>query len=53
MDSDGFIRRVELLPERVRSFEEYPYSIPALRGLRSLPLAGGVTVLAGEKGCLT
>lgn len=41
---------VRLLPERVPSFDEYPYSIPAIRHLRRLPLHPHVTFFVGENG---
>jgi predicted ATPase len=46
----GYIRSVELLRDRVPSFDTYPYSIPAIRDLRSLDLHPHVTFLVGENG---
>ena len=46
----GFIRSIELLHERVPSFERYPYAIPAVRALRSLQLHAKVTFFVGENG---
>src|SRR5690349_19973279 len=47
-----FIRSVSILPERVESFDAYPFSIPAVCALREhdLHLAPGVTFLVGENG---
>jgi predicted ATPase len=46
----GYIRSVELLRERVPSFDRYPYSIPAIRDLHELSLHPHVTFLVGENG---
>jgi predicted ATPase len=45
-----FIDTVSLLRDRVPSFDEYPYSIPALRRLATLKLHPKVTFLIGENG---
>src|SRR5947207_15438495 len=50
LDRAGFVRSVSLLPERVPSFEHYPYSIPAVRALGTLDLHPGVTFFVGENG---
>jgi predicted ATPase len=41
---------LELLRERVPSFEQFPYSLPAIRYLDRLPLHPKVTFLIGENG---
>jgi predicted ATPase len=46
----GFIREVTLLRDRIASFDVYPFSIPAVRHLRSLKLNPAVTFLVGENG---
>lgn len=46
----GFLREVTLLREKVPSFEKYPWSIPAVRGLSTIELHPGVTFLVGENG---
>ncbi len=46
----GFVRSITLLRERVPSFRRYPYSIPALRRLRTLELHPRVTFFVGENG---
>ena len=46
----GFLRSVTLLRERVPSFDEYPFAIPAIRGLDELRFDPGVTFLIGENG---
>lgn len=45
-----FLRGVRLERERVPSFEQYPFSIPALRDLDELALDPKVTCLVGENG---
>jgi predicted ATPase len=47
---DGYVRSVELLRERVPSFDAYPFSIPALRAFATLDLHPKVTFLVGENG---
>jgi predicted ATPase len=46
----GYVRSVELLRDRVPSFDEYPFSIPALRDFDSIALHPHVTYLVGENG---
>src|SRR5215475_8854796 len=41
---------LELLRDRVPSFERFPYSLPALRNLDRLPFHPKVTFLVGENG---
>jgi predicted ATPase len=48
--NEGFLREVRLTRERVPDFEQYPYSIPAVRTLETLKLDPRVTILAGENG---
>jgi predicted ATPase len=48
--AEGFVRSVVLRRDEVESFEEYPFSIPAIRELRELQLDPEVTLLAGENG---
>ena len=50
LEGKSFLLEVQLLKERVPSFEEYPYSLPAVRGLRRLKLHPAVTFLVGENG---
>ena len=45
-----FLRRVELQRDKVENFEVYPFSIPAVRQLRSQSLHPNVTFLVGENG---
>jgi predicted ATPase len=47
---EGFIRSVTLKRDDVPGFDEYPFSIPAVRGLSELRLHPAVTLLAGENG---
>jgi len=46
----GYVRAVSLMRERVPSFGQFPYSIPAVRGLGTLSLHPRVTFLVGENG---
>ena len=46
----GFIQAVILVRERVSSFKQYPFSIPAVRELTTLELHPKVTFLVGENG---
>lgn len=46
--SKGFIRELVLNRAQVRSFDDYPYSIPAIRQLDRLSLNSAVTFFVGE-----
>jgi predicted ATPase len=46
----AFLRSVRLERERVASFEQYPFSVPAVRGLHSLDFHPKVTFFVGENG---
>ena len=46
----AFVRSVVLKRDGVPDFDSYPFSIPAIRGLKKLDLHAGVTLLAGENG---
>lgn len=46
----GFLRSVRLLREEVPSFEEYPFSMPAIRTLEELDFDRSVTFFVGENG---
>ncbi|MFO0982507.1 MAG: AAA family ATPase [Planctomycetota bacterium] len=46
----AFRRSVALKRERVTSFDEYPFAIPAVRSLTSLDFAPAVTFFIGENG---
>jgi predicted ATPase len=50
LEGTAFLLEVQLLEERVPSFDEYPYSLPAVRRLRRLKLHPAVTFLVGENG---
>jgi predicted ATPase len=45
-----FLTSITLKRDKVSSFKEYPFSIPAIRNLRELSLPGPVTFLVGENG---
>lgn len=48
--TDALVRSVALKRHEVTTFEAYPFSIPAIRGLDELALNPYVTFLAGENG---
>jgi predicted ATPase len=45
-----YIRRVDLRKDKIESFEEYPYNLPAVTHLSGLALHPKVTYLVGENG---
>ncbi len=45
-----FLREVHLVRERVAEPDSFPFTIPALRGLETLPLHPKVTFFVGENG---
>jgi predicted ATPase len=45
-----YLLHLELLRDRVPSFDRFPYSLPALRNLDRLPFHPKVTFFAGENG---
>jgi|SRR6516165_6383671 predicted ATPase len=45
-----FLLRAQLLRDRVRSFEDYPFSLPAFRALDTIVFHPAVTFLIGENG---
>jgi predicted ATPase len=48
--SPVFIKRISLKRESVSSFEDYPFHVPAVRGLHDLGLTAPVTFFVGENG---
>jgi predicted ATPase len=50
MKNDAFLRAVRLNREKVPSFDNYPFSIPAISHLERLPFSPGLTVIIGENG---
>ena len=48
--SRGFLLSASLLREKVPSFEAYPFNLPVIRGLETLPLHRAVTFIVGENG---
>jgi len=48
--SRQFVSEVRLRRDDVPSFDAYPFSLPAVRGLESLPLDPRMTVFIGENG---
>jgi predicted ATPase len=45
-----YLLRLELLPERIVNHDQYPYDLPAIRGLTVLRFHPKVTFLVGENG---
>jgi len=48
--SRNFLIRASLLRDKVQSFTEYPFSIPAIGGLHELDFEQPVTFFIGENG---
>lgn len=50
VNTEQYIREIKLRRERVSSFDQYPFSLPVVRNLHSLPLHPAVTFIIGENG---
>jgi predicted ATPase len=50
VDAKHYLIRLRLERDKVPSFDEYPYCLPALRGLHELTFHPAVTFLVGENG---
>ena len=50
MISTQFVSQLQLRTDEVPSFDDYPFSLPAIRGLDTLKLHPKVTFLVGENG---
>lgn len=50
IDAKHYLLDVRLLRDKVPSFEEYPFSLPAVRGLDRVSFHPAVTFLVGENG---
>jgi len=48
--SEQYVREVKLRRERVSAFDQYPFSLPAVRNLHTLTLHPEVTFIVGENG---
>jgi predicted ATPase len=48
--SEQYVREIKLRRERVTSFDQYPFSLPVVRNLHTLPLHPAVTFIVGENG---
>jgi predicted ATPase len=48
--NEQFIREIKLRRERVASFDQYPFSLAAVRNFQTLPLHPAVTFIIGENG---
>lgn len=48
--NEQYVREVKLRRERVSSFDQYPFSLPAVRNLHTLALHPAVTFIVGENG---
>jgi predicted ATPase len=49
-ESRGFLLSATLLRDKVSSFAEYPFNLPAVRNLETLTLHRAVTFIVGENG---
>ena len=49
-ESRGFLLRASLLREKIPSFDAYPFNLPVVRALETLPLHRSVTFIVGENG---
>lgn len=49
-EEDYYIKEISLERERIPSFAEYPFQLPAVTGLSRLPMHPKVTFLVGENG---
>lgn len=47
---DQYIRSIELKKDKIPSFSQYPFCLPAIRSLRNLKLHPNVTFIVGENG---
>jgi len=50
LDSRGFVISASLLRDKVVSFEDYPFNLPAVKPLETLSLHRAVTFIVGENG---
>jgi predicted ATPase len=50
VDAKHFLIRLRLERDKVESYDDYPYCLPALRGLSELTFHPAVTFLVGENG---
>ena len=50
MDSSHYLLEVQLLRDKVSSFDDYPFSLPAVRNLNNIKLHPSVTFIVGENG---
>ncbi len=50
MNDKPYLRSVELERENIESFDEFPFSIPAIRDMETLEFHPDVTFLVGENG---
>lgn len=48
--SEQYVREIKLRRERVPSFDQYPFSLPVVHDLHTLPLHPAVTFIVGENG---
>ena len=50
MLSTQFIRSIKLKRDKVKSFNDYPFCLPAIKGMKELALHPKVTYFVGENG---
>lgn len=50
LEQGAYLRKIELMRERVPSFREYPFSLAAVLGLETIELHPKITFFVGENG---
>lgn len=50
INSEHYLLEARLLPDKVPSFDQYPFSLPAVRALDSIVFHPAVTFIVGENG---
>ena len=50
MIANQYVSRVSLIRDRVESFDQYPFSLPAIRSLDYIELHPKITFFVGENG---
>jgi predicted ATPase len=50
LESNQYLKGIEIKRDKIKSFSNYPFSLPAIKGLSSLQLHPKVTFIVGENG---
>jgi len=45
-----YLKKISLLRENIKSFDHYPFSIPAIKSLDQIEFRSNVTFFVGENG---